>query len=186
MDLTKEETLKEWLSTLNNDTVTISSPSAAQYAEVNGWSDPHYGAVPPLTVSNIDGNINGTTYSNISLTGSPYTFGPDASRLGSNTVWTTNGTGSSPYTINPYTMNQSGKVHITGENADLVIGEKSMRDWMERVEERLNILHPNEKLETEWEELRALGEQYRQLEQHIKDKQATWDRLKAMPPPVTE
>jgi hypothetical protein len=57
---------------------------------------------------------------------------------------------------------------------------------MERVEERLNILHPNEKLETEWEELRALGEQYRQLEQHIKDKQATWDRLKAMPPPVTE
>jgi len=186
MDLTQEETLTEWLSKLNNDTVTISSPSAAQYAEVNGWSDPHYGAVPPLTVSNIDGNINGTTYSNISLTGSPYTFGPDASRLGSNTVWTTNGTGSSPYTINPYTMNQSGKVHITGENADLVIGEKSMRDWMERVEERLNILHPNEKLETEWEELRALGEQYRQLEQHIKDKQATWDRLKAMPPPVTE
>jgi hypothetical protein len=186
MDLTQEETLKEWLSTLNNDTVTISSPSAAQYAEVNGWSDPHYGAVPPLTVSNIDGNINGTTYSNISLTGSPYTFVPDASRLGSNTVWTTNGTGSSPYTINPYTINQSGKVHITGENADLVIGEKSMRDWMERVEERLNILHPNEKLETEWEELRALGEQYRQLEQHIKDKQATWDRLKAMPPPVTE
>ena len=186
MDLTQEETLKEWLSTLNNDTVTISSPSAAQYAEVNGWSDPHYGAVPPLTVSNIDGNINGTTYSNISLTGSPYTFGPDASRLGSNTVWTTTGTGSSPYTINPYTMNQSGKVHITGENADLVIGEKSMRDWMERVEERLNILHPNAKLETEWEELRALGEQYRQLEQHIKDKQATWDRLKAMPPPVTE
>ena len=186
MDLTQEETLTEWLSTLNNDTVTISSPSVAQYAEVNGWSDPHYGAVPPLTVSNIDGNINGTTYSNISLTGSPYTFDPDASKLGSNTVWTTTGTGSSPYTINPYTMNQSGKVHITGENADLVIGEKSMRDWMERVEERLNILHPNAKLETEWEELRALGEQYRQLEQHIKDKQATWDRLKAMPPPVTE
>ena len=186
MDLTQEETLKEWLSTLNNDTVTISSPSSAQYAEVNGWLDPHYGAVPPLTVSNIDGNINGTTYSNISLTGSPYTFGPDASRLGSNTVWTTTGTGSSPYTINPYTMNQSGKVHITGENADLVIGEKSMRDWMERVEERLNILHPNEKLETEWEELRALGTKYRELEQQIKDKQATWDRLKAMPPPVID
>jgi len=83
-------------------------------------------------------------------------------------------------------MNQSGKVHITGENADLVIGEKSMRDWMERVEERLNILTPNTKLEAEWEELKSLGEQYRQLEQHLKDKQATWDRLKAMPPPVTE
>jgi hypothetical protein len=83
-------------------------------------------------------------------------------------------------------MNQSGKVHITGENADLVIGEKSMRDWMERVEERLNILCPNERLETEWEELKSLGEQYRKLEQHIKDKQATWDRLKAMPAPEIE
>jgi hypothetical protein len=41
-------------------------------------------------------------------------------------------------------------------------------------------------LEEEWEELKSLGEQYRQLEQHIKDKQATWDRLKAMPPPVAE
>ena len=166
MDITKEKTLEEMLATLD-DTITLSSTS---------WSDPQYGAVPPLTVSSIDGNINGTTYSNISLTGSPYT-------IGTGHVWTTGST--SPYSINasPY---QSGKVHITGENADLVIGEKSMRDWMERVEERLNILTPNTKLETEWEELRELGEQYRKLEQHIKDKQATWDRLKAMPPPVVE
>jgi len=178
MDATKEKTLEEMLETFN-DTVTISS--GGYYEEVNGWSDPSYGAVPPLTVSNIDGNINGTSRNTISLTGSPFTFSNTAGH-----VWTTTGTGSSPYTINPYTMNQSGKVHITGENADLVIGEKSMRDWMERVEERLNILTPNTKLETEWEELRELGEQYRRLEQHIKDKQATWDRLKAMPPPVTE
>jgi hypothetical protein len=53
---------------------------------------------------------------------------------------------------------------------------------IKRIEERLNILTPNEKLEEEWEELRALGNRYRELEQHIKDKQATWDRLKAMPP----
>jgi len=178
MDATKEKTLEEMLETFN-DTVTISS--GGYYEEVNGWSDPSYGAVPPLTVSNIDGNINGTSRNTISLTGSPFTFSNTAGH-----VWTTTGTGSSPYTINPYTMNQSGKVHITGENADLVIGEKSMRDWMERVEERLNILTPNTKLETEWEELRELGEQYRRLEQHIKDKQATWDRLKAMPPPVAE
>lgn len=191
MDLTQEETLKEWLSTLNNDTVTISSPSAAQYAEVNGWSDPHYGAVPPLTVSNIDGNINGTTYSNISLTGGGYTIGPGINTAGH--VWTTTGTGTSPYTTNPYTImgagqniSPGGKVVIQGDNADLVIGDKSMREWMERIEERLNLLTPNTDLESEWEELKSLGEQYRQLEQHIKDKQATWDRLKAMPPPVTE
>ena len=180
MDLTQEKTLEEMLETFN-DTVTISSPSLDGYTDANGWSDPSYGAVPPLTVSNIDGNINGTSRNTISLTGSPFTFSNTAGH-----VWTTTGTGSNPYTINPYTMNQSGKVHITGENADLVIGEKSMRDWMERVEERLNILTPNTKLEAEWEELKALGEQYRRLEQHIKDKQATWDRLKAMPPPVAE
>ena len=41
--------------------------------------------------------------------------------------------------------------------------------------------HPE--LEKEWEDLRALAEQYKKLEQHIKDKQATFDRLKAMPAP---
>ena len=55
-----------------------------------------------------------------------------------------------------------------------------------KIEQRLNILHPNEKLEAEWDELRELGDQYRRLEQHIQEKQATWDRLKAMPPPVVE
>jgi hypothetical protein len=172
MDLTQEKTLEEMLATLN-DTVTISS----------SWSDPQYGAVPPLTVSSIDGNINGVSYNNIGIGQGSYTIG--LGFPGSNTysnVWTTDTT--NPYiNAGPY---QSGKVHITGDNADLVIGEKSMRAWMERVEERLNILTPNTKLETEWEELRELGEQYRRLEQHIKDKQATWDRLKAMPPPVTE
>jgi hypothetical protein len=41
----------------------------------------------------------------------------------------------------------------------------------------------NPELETEWTELRELGDRYRKLEQQILDKQATWDRLKAMPPP---
>lgn len=185
MDLTQEKILEdEILDKLDsefNDTVTISL--SGYYKDSNGWLDPQYGAVPPLTVSNIDGNINGMSYS---IGQGGYTIGTPTGVNTAGHVWTTTGTGSHPYTINPYTMNQSGKVQISGENADLVIGEKSMRDWMERVEERLNILHPNAKLEEEWEELRALGEQYRQLEQHIKDKQATWDRLKAMPPPVAE
>jgi len=34
--------------------------------------------------------------------------------------------------------------------------------------------------------LRALGNKYRELEQHIRDKQATWDKLKAMPPPAID
>jgi hypothetical protein len=38
-------------------------------------------------------------------------------------------------------------------------------------------------LESEWDKLRELGDAYRALEKHILEKQATWDRLKAMPPP---
>jgi hypothetical protein len=44
-------------------------------------------------------------------------------------------------------------------------------------------MHVNPELETKWAELRALGEQYRKLEQHILDKQATFDRIRAMPAP---
>ena len=135
--------------------------------------------VPPLTVS----NINGTGYSNkISIGQGGYTIGTGINTAGH--AWTTTGTGTSPYTIaSPY---QSGKIQLNGKDADIEVNGESLMTMLRRIEERLNILTPNTKLETEWEKLRELGEQYRKLEQHIKDKQATWDRLKAMPPPVVE
>ena len=170
MDITKEKTLEEMLATLD-DTITLSSSS---------WSDPQYGAVPPLTVSSIDGNINGMSYSNISIGQGSYTIGTGINTAGH--VWTTGTSG--PYAFNP--TEQSGKIQLTGKNADIEVNGWSLIDSIKRIEERLNILTPNTKLETEWEELRELGEQYRKLEQHIKDKQATWDRLKALPPPVAE
>ena len=178
MDPTKEKTLEEMLAKLN-DTVTISSPSFADYTDY-GQSDPYYGAVPPLTVSNIDGNINGTTCSNISLNGGGYTIGTGINTAGH--AWTTGTT--SPFTItSPY---QSAKIQLNGKDADIEVNGESLMTMLHRIEERLNILVTNDKLEEEWEELRTLGKQYRELEQHIKDKQATWDRLKAMPPPVVE
>jgi hypothetical protein len=110
-----------------------------------------------------------------------------------NTAITNNGvaTGSlGPYTVTsgtgitqPWFSNSiTPKIKLDGEGADIEVNGWSLMDAIQKIEERLNILHPNEKLEAEWEELRALGEQYRKLEQHIKDKQATWERLKAMPP----
>jgi hypothetical protein len=94
---------------------------------------------------------------------------------------------SSPYTsvtgiTQPwYSTQTSPKIKLDGEGADIEVNGESLIAMIKRVEERLNLLTPNQKLEEEWEELRALGDQYRKLEQHIKDKQATWDRLKAMP-----
>jgi len=72
---------------------------------------------------------------------------------------------------------------LRGENADIDINGKSLTAWMERVEERLNILTPNPELEKEWDELRRLGERYRKLEKKCKEKAEVWKKLKAMPKP---
>jgi len=184
MDLTQEESLEQIIESLRTSLQSV--PEVDCYKQANGWSDPYYGAVPPLTVRNINANINGTTHNNISLNGSVLQAGAG------NAIWTTTTTGtggytiSNPYTSNPMKVDSGGQLSLQGEKADIDINGKSLKTWMERVEERLNILQPNDKLEEEWEELRSLGEQYRRLEQHIRDKQATWDRLKAMPPPVAE
>ena len=105
---------------------------------------------------------------------------------------TTINASSYPYTIgtgiaSPWaTYNPSSKITLNGENADIEVNGWSLIDSIKKIEERLSILHPNDELEKEWEELRALGDQYRKLEQRIQEKQATWDRLKAMLPPAID
>jgi len=93
-------------------------------------------------------------------------------------VYTSTGTGG---LINPIVISQqdqSGKLCIAGDKADIEINGKSMRSWMEKVEQRLAMLEPNKKLETEWEELKELGQRYRELEKQITEKMKTWDILK--------
>jgi hypothetical protein len=95
-------------------------------------------------------------------------------------VW---GVGSSNgYTYNINTniteSNQSGKISLTGENADIDVNGVSLKDFMQRVEQRLAILTPDARLEEEWEELRALGDQYRKLEKEINDRMKTFNILK--------
>jgi flagellar motility protein MotE (MotC chaperone) len=99
-------------------------------------------------------------------------------------VDTTPSTG--PYTINashatsisPWVSSTStGELQLSGENADVVINGKSLGRAIAKIEERLNILVPNPELEAEWKELQALGDQYRALEQKIKDKKKTWEIL---------
>ena len=77
----------------------------------------------------------------------------------------------------------STKIKLDGEDADIVVNGHSLVDAINSIKDRLNCLQINPKLEAEWDELRALGDQYRKLEKQILEKQATWDRLKAMPPP---
>ena len=118
-------------------------------------------------------------YSNVSLT-SPYTVSSGINLP--NVVYTTTGTISSPWTYSsPNTA--SSKITLQGADADIEINGVSLWMTMQEIANRLNIMQVNPELETEWTELRELGDRYRKLEQQIKDKQATWNRLKAMPPP---
>jgi hypothetical protein len=121
------------------------------------------------------------TLSNVSIT-SPYTVGTGINFP--NTIYTTAGTSSTPWTYNPTGVRS--KIQLDGEGADIEVNGWSLVAAVKRIEERLGLFQPNPELEKEWEELRSLGEQYRQLEQQIKEKQATWDRLKAMPPPAID
>jgi hypothetical protein len=145
------------VSSVNNDTITWGS----------GTSYPGFGAVP----------------------GGPTTFGPNVSGVttmlgGTGYTYTTNttspflATGSNPAMV----VNQSGTIEIKGEDADIKINGKSMKTWMEAVEERLNILTPNPELEADWDELQELGERYRALEQKCKEKAKMWAALKKVQP----
>jgi hypothetical protein len=117
-------------------------------------------------------------YNNVSLS-SPYTVSSGINLP--NAVYTTTGTTASPWTYSPNTV--SSKIMLHGKDADIEINGVSLWTTMQEIANRLNIMHVNPELETEWTELRELGDRYRKLEQHIKDKQATFDRIRAMPAP---
>jgi hypothetical protein len=96
------------------------------------------------------------------------------------TINTSNVTG----IANPWATNatlKSPRIQLNGPDADIEVNGESLMATLSIIKERLNYLQVNPELEAEWNELRVLGDQYRKLEQHIKDKQATWDKLKAMP-----
>jgi len=116
-------------------------------------------------------------YSSVSLT-SPYTVSSGINFP--NAVYTTS-TVNSPWVQSPPMAGP--KIKLDGADADIEINGVSLWATMQEIANRLNIMHTNPELETEWQELRELGEQYRKLEQHILDKQATFDRVRAMPAP---
>lgn len=72
-------------------------------------------------------------------------------------------------------------LELQGEGADIRINGVSLTDVLKNIEQRLNILRPNTELEAEWNQLRALGNRYRQLEAELKEKSRVWEKLKAMP-----
>ena len=96
-----------------------------------------------------------------------------------------NGTGSS--NISPgLTFSDSWRLpeqslHVRGDaefEGDIKLKGKSLSETLSKIEERLAILHPNEKLEAKWEKLKELGDAYRELEKDILEKEKIWETLK--------
>jgi hypothetical protein len=100
--------------------------------------------------------------------GSIGTAGQTLTWNGTDTVWADN-----TYIRTPLHVN--GDAEIDG---DLKVKGKSLAEAIENIEKRLAILHPNPELEERWEQLKALGEQYRELEKDILEKEKIWDILK--------
>jgi hypothetical protein len=108
----------------------------------------------------------------VSSTGGPYTLTGDVS--GISVPWTN----SNAITLDHSWNNQaSAKIKLNGDDADIEVNGKSLMTMLRNIEQRLNILEPNPKLESEWKELRALGDAYRTLEAEIKAKMKTWDAI---------
>ena len=57
---------------------------------------------------------------------------------------------------------------------DITIEGKNLAKVLERIEERLALLHPNPELESRWEELADLRMKYMELEREIIEKEKIW------------
>ena len=109
-----------------------------------------------------------------------------------NTTWLSGVSGGTGYTYTttgtnyawnpaPNNVNIESTLQVQGDSefvGDVTVKGRSLTEVMESVERRLRILRPNPALEAEWDQLRELGDQYRELEQQLTEKAQMWQTLK--------
>ena len=146
-----------------SDTTAVFEPSITESATVseNSWQ-----SVPLVTIGPNTGAVQHTWV---------------GSNTFSNVTWTGNGSWGIGGGTGEYHVNQTlkgGQLHLEGHDADININGESLMKTLQSLEQRLNILRPNTELEAEWDQLRELGDQYRQLETELMEKQKMWNKLK--------
>ena len=168
----------------------LSEESAVEIIRKNSESPPHqdpaYGAVPPPAID-LSSYFNNASWSN-TVVNSGITTSLSEWRLNYQSPYTisnTTGGAGATCTSMPFS-NGSGKIELNGDNADITVNGQSLIDSIKKIEERLNILTPNPEMEAEWDQLRELGKQYRELEKKLTEQGDMWAKLKAMPPPAID
>ncbi len=123
-----------------------------------------------------------TNYNNTMIGDSIDTFTTGTVTIPNNTsngiYWGLNGTSnviSTDPSLKGNSLSVKGNADFEGE---VTIKGKNLTDMLEKIDERLAILHPNPKLEDKWDELKELGKRYRELEQELIEKEKVWAILK--------
>lgn len=125
-------------------------------------------------------SILNTTLSATTYSSPTYTITTGTSLPGSYTLMS-NGTSSGWSNLSINNDLKGDQLQVKGNanfEGDVKIKGKSIADSLERIEERLAILRPNEELEEKWEKLRGLRKAYMELEAEIKEKELIWATLK--------
>lgn len=137
------------------------------------------------------GNITDTV--SITSTSPVYTVTTSNNTSSGSLYWGLNGTSASPGQV--YATNTTGGSWITQTDASLkgatlsvkgnadfegevTIKGKNLTEMLEKIDERLAILHSNPELEDKWDELKELSKRYKELEQEIIEKEKVWSILK--------
>lgn len=133
-------------------------------------------------------NTHSTTYNplgNITVTGGGYTLG--AGYSSANAIYVGGGAGggtgisahtswaTTASTMQPSSLQVSGDAEFLG---NIKIKGRNLTDWLATVDSRLGILHINSELESEFDELRALGDAYREAERRFTEQKRVYDILK--------
>jgi hypothetical protein len=142
--------------------------------------------IDPDALKSVWHTDNGTTvtrHGNTSVGGSfgPITATGSGTYLGSNGAYGAVADWSNLAAVAPMTVNATGKIDLRGEAADITINGMSLKTTLEALQERLNWMQPNTELEAEWDQLRELGNRYRELEQQCQEKSQMWAKLKTLP-----
>lgn len=80
-------------------------------------------------------------------------------------------------TVNPKVSVDSDGLQIK-DGGDITIGDRSMKEFMDKVEDQLAILRPAPELEERWDQLKDLRKQYESLKQDILEKEKIMKILK--------
>jgi len=142
-------------------------------------------------LGNITVTAGGSGYS--STSGSAiYMGGFGGSSTGSAPTWTMASSATTAATMSPGALQVKGdsefqgSVKVKGDSEfqgnvtvkGIRVKGRDLTDWIETVDSRLGLLHIDAALETEFDELRALGDAYREAERRFNEQKRVYEILK--------